>query len=98
MISYAHLLFALCLLSLNAYAVKVNSFSWQDCGPASYPDHVKSLSVGPDPLTIPGKTFPIVIGTIIYTPIFFRKCHCFNISDHRQCITNRRFRMLISSG
>lgn len=68
MISRANLLFAfgaLCLLSvIHAHPLKVNSFSWQDCGPAAYPDHVKSLSVGPDPLTIPGKTLDIQVSII----------------------------------
>jgi len=30
-------------------------FSWSDCGPATDPVQIKSLSVAPDPLKIPGK-------------------------------------------
>jgi hypothetical protein len=31
-------------------------FSWQDCGASSLPDHIKALTVSPDPVHVPGKT------------------------------------------
>ncbi|XP_044274897.1 ganglioside GM2 activator-like [Varanus komodoensis] len=33
---------------------KAQNFAWENCGPSSDPAVLKSLSISPDPLTIPG--------------------------------------------
>ncbi|CAF1191959.1 unnamed protein product [Adineta ricciae] len=59
---HMHLLFMTVLLALNGAnafvnkqkELRVTAFSWQNCGPSSDPIQIKSLSVSPDPILVPG--------------------------------------------
>ncbi|CAF1050921.1 unnamed protein product [Rotaria sordida] len=55
-------IFLLSLYNINALKIvdkpksilKISEFIWEDCGPSSDPAQVKSLSISPDPIAIPG--------------------------------------------
>ncbi|UJR37652.1 hypothetical protein I4U23_030349 [Adineta vaga] len=38
----------------NQKQLRIASFSWQNCGPSSDPIQIRSLSVTPDPIQVPG--------------------------------------------
>lgn len=48
---------------------KVQNFAWENCGPPSEPGVIKSLSVSPDPIAVPGDVTVSVsaASTIIFT-------------------------------
>ncbi|KAM6471547.1 ganglioside GM2 activator [Liasis olivaceus] len=48
---------------------KIQNFAWENCGPPSEPGVIKSLSVSPDPIAVPGDvTVSVsVANTIIFT-------------------------------
>ncbi|XP_042309166.1 ganglioside GM2 activator [Sceloporus undulatus] len=48
------------------WATQVENFSWENCGPSSNPAGIKSLSIGPDPVVIPGN---IRISASLYTSV-----------------------------
>ncbi|XP_070595156.1 ganglioside GM2 activator [Erythrolamprus reginae] len=41
---------------------KVQNFAWENCGPPSEPAMIKSLSVSPDPIAVPGDVTVIASG------------------------------------
>jgi hypothetical protein len=53
--------------------MKIEAFTWKDCGPSSDPAQIQALSVAPDPLKFPGKFIYFQIPSIIYIDIFYRK-------------------------
>ncbi|XP_032067003.1 ganglioside GM2 activator [Thamnophis elegans] len=42
---------------------KVQNFAWENCGPPSEPAMIKSLSVSPDPIAVPGDVTVSVTGS-----------------------------------
>nr|XP_003217536.1 PREDICTED: ganglioside GM2 activator [Anolis carolinensis] len=48
------------------FATKVENFQWENCGPSSEPAGIKSLSVSPDPVVIPGD---VTVSACVYTSI-----------------------------
>jgi len=61
----------------------MNSFSWNDCGEASYPGHLKSLTLTPDPLDLPGNVsvgFSGILNVSLASPIVVSTTNRFHLS------------------